>query len=179
MNFEKINNLLIKYFDGDTSLAEENILRGYFSSKNVDEQFAKYQPYFSALNKEKNIKTSEALTTKIDAISTPKRPVMQVVKSTHYWWKMAATVALIIVGTWAVAKQFKPKESPQIANPQPFKPNKRKAKVIILDETTSPELALVEVEKALMLVSKNMKKGTDETTEGLQKVRTATKVLRN
>jgi hypothetical protein len=179
MNFEKINNLLIKYFDGDTSLEEENILRGYFSSKNIDERLVKYQPYFSALNKEKNIKISEELTAKIEAISIPKRPVMQVVISTHYWWKMAAAVALIIVGTWAVAKQFKLKESPQIANPQPFKSNKRKAKVIILDENTNPELALVEVEKALMLVSKNIKKGTDETNESLQKVRMATKVLRN
>ena len=176
MNFEKINNLLIKYFNGDTSLEEDKILRGYFSSIHIDEQLVKYQPYFSALNKEKNIKISEELTIKIDAISPQKRPVMQVIKSNSYWWKMAATVALIIVGTWSISKHFKPTNAPQVAINQQVK---RKAKIMILDENTDPKLALVEVEKALMLVSKNMKKGTDETNEGLQKVRTATKIFRN
>ena len=174
MTIELINKLLLKYFDGDTSLEEEYILRGYFSNDNIDAQFVKYKPLFNFLNTEKEIKISEGLADKINAISIEKRPVMHVVKSYNYWWKIAATIAFLIIGTLFITKQFKALETPQIAINQPVK---KRAKVIILDENTDPKLAFAEVEKALLLVSKNMKKGTDETTESLQKVKAATKVI--
>ena len=174
MTIELINKLLLKYFDGDTSLEEENILRGYFSSTDIDAQFIKYKPLFNFLNTEKEIKISEGLADKINAISKEKRPVMHVVKSYNYWWKIAAAIAFLVLGTLFITKQFKASETPQIAVNQPIK---KKAKIIILDETTDPKLAFAEVEKALLLVSKNMKKGTDETTESLQKVKAATKII--
>jgi hypothetical protein len=174
MTIELINKLLLKYFDGDTSLEEENILRGYFLSDNIDAQFIKYKPLFNFLDTEKEIKISDELADKINAISIKKRPVIHVVKSYNYWWKIAAAIAFLITGTWFITKQFKAIETPQIAVNQPIK---KRAKVIILDETTDPKLAFAEVEKALLLVSKNIKKGTDETTESLQKVKAATKII--
>ncbi len=212
MTTKLINKLLLKYFDGETSLQEEAILRGYFRSENIDAQFIKYKPLFLFFNKEKNVEISNELTNKIDTISNEKvveindelinkininsiektiknndklanktavnsnkkRYKMHVAKSNFYWLKIAASVAFLIVGSYSITQQFKRKNAPQIAVNQPVK---KKAKVIILDESTDPELAFAEVEKALLMVSKNMKKGTDETTESLQKIKSATKVI--
>jgi hypothetical protein len=178
MNFEKINNLLIKYFNGDTSLEEERKLMVYFSSDNVDERLIKYKPFFISLRKEKEVEPSDVLLEMISQLILPrrivdKRPFMEIIKG-KTWWRMAATVAILLVASWAISKHFESKSPSIIGQIQP-----RKAKIIVLDENTDPQMALIEVEKALMRVSKNMKKGTDETTESLQKVRTATKVFRN
>jgi hypothetical protein len=172
MTFEKINNLLLKYFDGDTSLEEENILRGYFSSDTIDERLVKYAPLFNFLKKEKEIKISAELNDKIEAIAPKKRPLMQVIKGGN-WWKIAATIAFLIIGSWAITQQFGTIKPPQIAwNKVP-----KGAHVIVFDENSDPSVALAEIEKALRKASKTMKKGTDETTEGLQKVKSATKVF--
>ena len=90
-------------------------------------------------------------------------------------WKIAATVAFVVVGSVAIFKTFEPKPNPQSIVTAP----KKKARMIILDETTNPDSALIQVNAALALVSKKMKKGTDETTDGLLKLRDATGVLNN
>ncbi len=169
MTVEKINNLLQKYFDGDTSLEEEKILRGYFLSDNVDPQLAQYTPLFTFISEEKSVGISTTLADKIEAI-VPKTPVKMTVVKGGNWWKIAAAIAFLVVGSWAIVKQFEPKKTPTIAQ-------KGGAKIIIFDENSDPELALVEIEKALNKASRKMKKGTDEATESMQKVKTATKVL--
>ncbi len=174
MTVELINKLLIKYFNGDTNLEEEKILRGYFLNEKIDEKLVKYAPFFIFLNNEKNVEISDDFSNKIGEISIKNKPVLTVVKNNFYWLKIAASVAFLLLGTWIISKQFDVKNNAQIAVNQPVK---RKAKVIILDETTDPNLAFAEVEKALLLVSKNIKKGTEGTTESLQKIKSATKVL--
>jgi hypothetical protein len=169
MTVEKINNLLQKYFNGDTSLEEEKILRGYFLSNRVDPQLAKYTPLFTFIGEEKRVDISPTLANKIEAIAPKTPPKMTIVRSGN-WWKMAAAIAFLVVGSWAVVKQFEPKEKPQLAQ-------NGGAKIIIFDENSDPELALIEIEKALNKASRKMKKGTDEASESMQKVKTATKVL--
>ena len=169
MTTELINNLLQKYFDGNTSLEEEKILRGYFSSDNVDPQLAQYTPLFAFISKEKAVKISATLTDKIEAIAPKTQPKMTLLKGGN-WWKIAAAIALLAVGSWAVVKQFESKQTPQFAH-------KSGAKVIVFDENSDPELAFAEIEKALNKASKKMKKGTDEAAESMQKVKKATKVF--
>jgi hypothetical protein len=177
MSVETINKLVQKYFDGDTSLEEEQALKAYFSGDKIDEKLVKYAPIFHFLKVEKTVKISDELAAKIESISVEKQPKMTVVKTDFYWLKLAASLTLLLIGTWSIAKQFRMNNNTQYVNNQPINPVKRKARVIILDETTDPKLAFAEVEKALLLVSKNMKKGTDETTESLQKFKSATKVI--
>ena len=49
--------------------------------------------------------------------------------------------------------------------------------MIILDDDSDPKVALEQVNAALALVSKKMKKGADQTTDGLLKLRDATSIL--
>ncbi|WP_348800539.1 hypothetical protein [Flavobacterium adhaerens] len=56
MEFNKIEALLEKYFDGETSVSEENELKNYFTSSNVVEHLQQYKPlfgYFVDAEKEK------------------------------------------------------------------------------------------------------------------------------
>jgi hypothetical protein len=175
MSVETINNLLQKYFDGDTSREEERQLKAYFSGDKIDENLVKYAPLFTFLKVENAVEISDNLAAKIETISSKKQPKMTVVKSDFYWLKIAASLAFLMLSTWTLATRFKAMHTSQTIANQPVKNIKRKARIIILDETTDPKLAFAEVEKALLLVSKNMKKGADETTESLQKLKTATK----
>ena len=46
MEFNNINNLLEKYFEGETSIAEEKKLKAYFNSYEVKEEHIEYAPLF-------------------------------------------------------------------------------------------------------------------------------------
>ena len=46
----KIENLVEKYFQAETSIAEENELRNYFSSQNVAAHLEQYKPLFGYLS---------------------------------------------------------------------------------------------------------------------------------
>ena len=49
----EITKLLNKYFEGNTSLQEEQKLRDYFSSKTVDKEFSKYATLFQYIKTER------------------------------------------------------------------------------------------------------------------------------
>lgn len=49
MESQKINILLQKYFDAETTIDEENELINYFNSKQVDESLKMYIPMFSGI----------------------------------------------------------------------------------------------------------------------------------
>ena len=188
MTFQEINDLIEKYFAGETSLAEEKILRGYFNSLKVDARLATYAPLFQFFEKEKTIVLGDAKMPKFQEVKTLEAskqpftfkilrneiPILSGLRGGNFW-KIAATVAFVVVGSVAIFKTFEPKPNPQgfVTGP------KKKARMIILDETTNPDSALIQVNAALALVSKKMKKGTDETTSGLLKLRDATSVLNN
>lgn len=52
MNHAEIKHLLEKYFDGNTSLAEEEALRKYFLSSEVADDLLQYKPIFAYFAKE-------------------------------------------------------------------------------------------------------------------------------
>ncbi len=54
MELHQIKILLEKYFDGNTSIAEENQLKNYFSSADIAPEFAPYKPMFSYFSHAKN-----------------------------------------------------------------------------------------------------------------------------
>lgn len=83
MELNKIENLLDKYFDGNTSIDEENILKTYFAQSSVPAHLQDYKAMFNyfATNKE--------------AIST--KPIQ--VKTKKTWrvnWLMASAAALLL-----------------------------------------------------------------------------------
>lgn len=64
MELAKIEQLVEKYFDGETTLAEEKELKTYFSSDNVAPHLVQYQSIFQFFVHEKEAQFSESLTLK-------------------------------------------------------------------------------------------------------------------
>lgn len=57
MELHEINNLLESYFEGKTSLEEENKLMDYFNKEKVADQFLIYKPVFVGLQAARKEKT--------------------------------------------------------------------------------------------------------------------------
>ncbi len=110
MEFNNIESLLEKYFDGETSIAQEKQLTNYFSSDNVAQHLQQYKPMFKYFNEEKQITFKQEI-----VLKSNKKIV---------WFSMAASVILLAgIGTFYIMnnKQANPEEglgtyeSPEIA----------------------------------------------------------------
>jgi hypothetical protein len=181
MSFEIINGLIEKYFAGETSLDEEKILRGYFNGSTTDPRLASYASLFQFFEKEKQVQFDAAKMPKFENVKTldaSQTPFSFKTLRGGNFWKIAATVAFLIVGSVAIFKTFEKRQETTVVQTTP--PIKKKgAKIIILDGEGDEKEALAKVNEALAMVSKKMKKGTDETTDGLMKLKSATTVLNN
>ncbi len=86
MELAKIESLLDLYFEGETSLDQENILRDYFSSDNVAPHLMAYQGLFVGLkNAQKEVSKRE--------VSLPRAST----NSSKWWLGIAASLAFLIV----------------------------------------------------------------------------------
>ncbi|UFH35518.1 hypothetical protein [Flavobacterium acetivorans] len=84
MESSRIEILLEKYFQGESSIAEENELRKYFSSSDVAQHLLQYQPLFAYFSQEKEQKF------------TPEFPSQSRKK---YWgWLSVAASAVVLLG---------------------------------------------------------------------------------
>jgi hypothetical protein len=142
MNLQEIEKLLEKYFEGETSLSEEQRLRDYFSSGNVPERWRNLQVYFNQMKLEKEIHLDSSVTDS-KMISSQKEekvaPLIDLRRPWIYWMTGIAASILILI---AVFVKF-----------DPF--SKR-----IEDTYKDPQTAYVEARKILLYVSSQMNKGT-------------------
>ena len=92
MEFSKIEILLEKYFQGETSIAEENELKDYFSSSNVAQYLEHYKPLFVYFSQAKELELQQEIPT------LKPRDKKRIVA----WLSIAASVFVLLgVGTYA------------------------------------------------------------------------------
>lgn len=185
--FQDIQALLDKFWEGETTLEEERRIKGYFATGIVDERLARYAPLFQAVKEEQAVQLRKSKT-------VPIRPQM------YQWqgWAIAASIALLLAaGAWwmlstppstgFVAETPTPvpsRENQDQPAPPPTKPlladakieqprriahhpkhaaiKKPKANEIDAEEAA----AMAEIKAALALVSSKIKKGRQEATKG-------------
>ena len=131
MELNKIEILLEKYFQGETSIAEENELRNYFSSLNVAQHLEQYKPMFGyfPLAKEQMLKQEISLQSK-------KRYVT--------WLSIAASLVVLLgIGTYVFYNYDNTKEQQNLGT------------------YDDPEVALRETQKALALLSSHVNVGIE------------------
>ena len=87
MELTKVQKLLEAYFEGNTSLAEEQSLRDYFKSSLVDESVEQYSLLFNAIT----VSASET-STRIFKVPSIER------ESSNKWWLSIAASIVIIIG---------------------------------------------------------------------------------
>jgi nitric oxide reductase large subunit len=96
MELDKIELLIEKYFQGETSIAEENELRTYFSSLNVAQHLEQYKPLFGYLS----LAADQKFTQEIPLHPTQKFQ-NQDKKRNIAWLSIAASVVVLMgIGTY-------------------------------------------------------------------------------
>ena len=134
MELNNIENLLEKYFQGETSIAEENQLRAYFSSSNVAQHLEQYKPMFGYFSQAKEQKSTYEI-----PLQTKKRNVA--------WLSIAASaVVLLGIGTYFYTSEKN--ATPVTAQSE-------------LGTYDDPEEALAATQKALALLSNNVNVGIE------------------
>lgn len=91
MELHNINELLDKYFDGNTTLAEEKQLKAYFSSDNVAPEHAQFKPLFGYYTAEQTSETQKVF-------KFNKKPNRQ------WLWTAASVVVMIGIGLTVLQK---------------------------------------------------------------------------
>lgn len=134
MEFNKIEDILEKYFQGETTIAEENQLKEYFSSPNVAQHLEQYKPMFGYFSQVKEQKSTQTI-----PLKTKKRNVA--------WLSIAASaVVLLGIGTYFYTSEKN--ATPVTAQSE-------------LGTYDDPEEALAATQKALALLSNNVNVGIE------------------
>jgi hypothetical protein len=149
MDYPTIKKLVDKYWEGTTTLEEEQQLRIYFNSKQVDQRLKSVQPLFVFFKQEQE-KTSQRPLSFLELVrQRPKR----------VWSLVAASVAMLITAAaWLYQQQHLPQPSNLAVQEAP----------LYKDTYEDPERAFQEAKQALMLVSKGLNKGVKTTRKGLK-----------
>lgn len=132
MEFNKIEDILEKYFQGETSIAEEKELKDYFSSPNVAQHLEQYKPMFGYFSHVKEQKSTQEI-----PLKTNKQNVA--------WLSIAASaVVLLGIGTYFYVSEKNTVDT--VAQTE-------------LGTYDDPEEALAATQKALALLSSNVNVG--------------------
>lgn len=183
MKYEEIQEILDRYWEGDTTLEEERRIKTYFNSVGIDERLLPVAPMFQALHEE------QALQLSTKAKIAPMRPQM-------YQWAIAASIALLLTAGWWMFREenteaplavqnlpalVKPIEERVVEIPQKslaveekifpktiLPKKKSQAKRANPTPEIDPETAraMAEIKAALALVSSKLDKGRNEAIKG-------------
>lgn len=149
METEKIKELLDRYFEGNCSLPEEQMLKDYFCSDQLAEELLPYQPLFdglAGLTKETESMLGDELSGAID--SAIEEDLMDyILESEHkeknklrYLWQAVSAVAAILLITLLVFNFQDDKASWE-------------------DTYSDPNVAYIEANKTLQLVAQKYQLG--------------------
>ena len=150
MDLQKIEKLLQKYYNGETSLEEEEVLRTFFASRDVPDHLEAEKEMFTYYyGPFKDEAPNPGLEGKIlDAIRIEgSRYRMQPVKKRLYLFTSIAASFLILLGSYFLITG---------KNGIGFSLKKYE------DTFESPELAYLETKKTLLLISEEFNRGTKE-----------------
>jgi len=134
MELDRIENILEKYFQGETTIAEEKELKEYFSSPNVAQHLEQYQPMFGYFSQVKQQRSTQEI-----PLQTKKRNVA---------WLSIAASAVVLLGIGAYYFAGEKTAAPAVAQSE-------------LGTYDDPEEALKATQKALALLSTHVNVGIE------------------
>lgn len=143
MELHKIETLLEKYFEGATTIAEENELKAYFSSQDVAQHLEPYRPMFGyfSIAREQQFE--------------PLMPLQSKKRKVVAWLSVAASVVVLAsAGTFAYINYGTATKSQELGT------------------YDSPEEAFRETQKALAMLSDHVNTGV-ESVQYLQEYENA------
>lgn len=166
MDYKNIPEIVARYWEGETTLAEEALLRAYFNSEEVSDEMKSHQSYFQLLGQEKQIKldtsfddrliaklTTDPIVTK-EVIPSAPTPI----RSIKPWSSLSriAAAVLILVSMYFLMR--------------PTSPSMKTPALAMQDTFQTPEEAYEEVRELLSMVSTKLNKGTNRAAKGVLKM---------
>jgi hypothetical protein len=144
MNFKEIEDLLEKYYNGETTLVEERRLKEFFLREPVPVHLEPEAELFRTLHaaSDQNIDDADFDRKFMERIETPVIPIYSSRKKFYFSLSLAAAIILLI-GLLFTFRDAMHKRS-------------------FNNTITDPQLAYSETRKALMLVSINFNEGLDQ-----------------
>ena len=139
MDSSRLQQLLQKYWEGETTLEEEQSLKDYFQSNEVSDELRDVAAMFQYFNQAKknnlnDITFDRTLIDKVSAKTNEGRARNLVFNS----MRIAAGVVVVIAATWFIRNEIR-QSTPQE----------------VIDTYDDPKLAFEETKKALMMISKS------------------------
>lgn len=146
MDSNKIEALLNKYWNCETSLEEEQQLRDYFKGGNIPEQLRETAALFRYFELQKKKSLSDVSFDAQVLAKTKRANKSIVVKLVYNTLRIAAGVAVLVVAVWFIRNEVR-KDTPQA----------------VVDTYDDPKLALEETKKALLMISRSFGRAEKET----------------
>ncbi|HYC86090.1 MAG TPA: hypothetical protein VEB86_12750 [Chryseosolibacter sp.] len=146
MDSKKIEELLNKYWNCESSLEEERQLKEYFRGSQIPEQLTETANLFRYFeeNKKKTIVDGAFDGQVMARVKSPGRGKTAILVRNSM--RIAAGIAVLMVAFWFVKTEVR-KSTPQE----------------IVDTYNDPELAFAETKKALMIISKGFGQAEQQT----------------
>lgn len=161
MTKEQITTLLDKYWEAETSVEEEKVLKAYFISNDVDQSLTHYKGLFGYFVDQGNIEYSkELLIPKVDV----KIKETKVIKLPFY--KNFAAIAAILV--FAIASVLVVKYAIPTKEEKPIDKNSTMAATYI--EIDDPEEALQYTEDAIKLMAHIFNTGQEKLDQSMKTI---------
>ena len=129
MALDRIEKLLEKYFEAETSIAEEKELKDYFASSDVAQHLEQYKPIFGYVVQAKQ----EQFNVTIPLKARKRKNVV--------WLSVAASVVVLLGVSLFTFNQYNQPNSNDYGS------------------TDDPEVAFRETQKALAMISEHVNKG--------------------
>jgi hypothetical protein len=167
MDYKIIQQLLDSYFEGETSLQEEEQLRRYFQQEDIHPSLKTYQPMFRYFVTNQEVTLADdfdaMLLSQIEGQAAPR---IRQLKPTRRFLPMlsriAATILLVGAAWWAYDYQY---QQPKGIDWSKY-------------EVTNAEEAFLITQTALKSTSARMKEGSDMAKTEVKHIKTMTNFLK-
>lgn len=144
MDSERINELLNKYWNCETSLEEEQYLREYFKAGPIADEHKDAALLFQYFGDHKKKSLPEE-TFDDRIVNLVSRKKSRVVQWTQNYMRIAAGIAVLLAATWFIQTEMSKTKSAEVH-----------------DTYEDPKLAFEETKKALMMISRGFGKAEQE-----------------
>jgi len=154
MDYKK---LIEKYWNGETSIAEEQSLKAYFNSEEVSKELLQYAPIFQYLGQAKKETFSASIPELIrkDRVEVKR---LKVKSKLNFFRRIAAAILLLVAFSFVYSQFNQPTKAERLANYWAEK------------EIKDPKLAYQKTKAALLMVSKKLNGGTAAALNQVRKV---------
>ena len=156
MDYKYIEQLLERYWQCDTSVEEEAILKAFFSQANVPEHLMPYKSLFAGEKMLQEAKLDESFDAqvleRIQEDETVKAKRVSITRRLMPFYKAAASIAIILTLGNAAQSSFRPAEA--VENDYNYENYK--------DSYDDPEMAYDQISDALQMVSQSLSEASKQ-----------------